>query len=66
MADKAPKNLWEYAVVLHTKDGDEIAVEPTQVLARDEAHAKLLATRAIPEKYDDKLEELEIITKLFR
>ena len=22
MADKAPKNLWEYAVVLHTKDGD--------------------------------------------
>lgn len=66
MADKAPKNLWQYAAVYHGKDGDEVAVEPTQVLARDADHAKLLAIRALPEKYDEKLDELEIIVKPFR
>lgn len=65
--------LYEYAVVLdERRDGDDevveearIVVEPTAVLARDDAQAQLLAARAIPDE-DAKGARLDRLTVVVR
>jgi len=68
--------LFEYAVLFHpraTKDqverGDlpasELIVEVEQVLARSDKEALMMATRAIPEQYEDKLDQVEIALRPF-
>jgi hypothetical protein len=64
--------LYEYAVIadeVEDRDGKvtekaRIIVEPTAVLARDDAQAQLLAARAIPE--DELLDGLDGITVVVR
>lgn len=68
--------LYEYAVLYHpvaTKEqqdrGDkpksELILDVTRVLAKDEKEAMLLVARAIPEKYTDKLDQVEIAIRPF-
>lgn len=67
MADPvANKDLYEYSVLLRTKEGTEIVVPPATVLASSLEAARLIAARAVP---DDKAEEpdrLDIKVRLFR
>lgn len=65
--------LYEFAIILQpkkTKDGDlkeeaELVVEPTTILARDTDQATLLAGRAIPEEFMDRLERLTLAVRPF-
>jgi len=67
--------LYEYAVILNEKrdkDGEEtepakVVVEPTTVLARDEAQAQMLAARAIPEELvnNGALDRLLVVVRPF-
>lgn len=67
--------LFEYAVLLdekRDKDGEEtepaeIVVQPTTVLAKDEAQAQMLAARAIPEEMigNGKLDRLVVVCRPF-
>lgn len=68
--------LYEYAVIFNpvaTKDQQErgekpkseLIVDVTRVLARDDKEASMLAARAIPETYTDKLDRVEIALRPF-
>jgi len=66
--------LYEYAVILNEKrdkegeitDPARIVVDPTTILATDEAQAQLLAGRAIPDEYvDGKLDRLVVVVRPF-
>jgi len=68
--------LFEFAVLYHpvaTKDqkdnGEkpktELVVDVTRVLASDEKQAGMIAARAIPEKFTDKLDRVEIAIRPF-
>jgi len=68
--------LFEYAVLYHpvpTKDEldrgitppSELLVEVETVLARSDKEALMVATRAIPEEYADKLDRVEIALRPF-
>lgn len=67
--------LYEYAVICNEKrdkDGEvteaaELVVQPTTILASDEAQAQLLAGRAIPDAYVDngKLDRLVVVVRPF-
>ena len=68
--------LYEYAVIytpIATKEqnerGDkpkaELIVPVTHVLANNDKEASMLAARAIPENYTDKLDRLEIALRPF-
>jgi hypothetical protein len=68
--------LYEYAVIfnpLPTKDENDRGAQPkaqlvvdvTRVLANNDKEAMMLAARAIPEQYTDKLDRLEIAIRPF-
>jgi hypothetical protein len=68
--------LFEYAILYHpkpkkAKDGElieqksEVVCEPKRLLALDDKQVAMLAARALPEEYVDKLEEIEIIVRPF-
>jgi hypothetical protein len=67
--------LFEYAILLAEKrdrDGEivdeaAIVVEPTSILARDEAQAQLLAARAIPDEvlFEGHLDRLVVALRPF-
>lgn len=65
--------LYEYAVIFTPrakgKDGErakaELVVDVTRVLANSDKEATMLAARAIPDKYADKLEQVEIAVRPF-
>lgn len=68
--------LYEYAVIYHplaTKDqqergekpASELIVDVTRVLANDDKQAGMLAARAIPDKFTDKLDRVEIAIRPF-
>jgi hypothetical protein len=68
--------LYEYAVIfnpLPTKDENErgekpkskLVVDVTRALANDDKEAMLLAARAIPQEYTDKLDRVEIALRPF-
>ena len=68
--------LFEYAVLYHPhqtkeqKDRGEQAkskllIDVTRVLARDDKEVTLMAARAIPEEYLDKLNQVEVAVRPF-
>lgn len=66
--------LFEYAVILHNNVADAkkskgavatLIVKPTTVLAKDQAQAMLLAGRAIPAEYLDRLDQVEVACRPF-
>jgi hypothetical protein len=65
--------LYQFAVIYNpdtTKENlkDEkpaVIVPVTEVLAKDERQAQMLAARSIPESYVDKLESVEITVRPF-
>ena len=69
--------LFEYAILYHPKekkaaDGTPLedkksilVVEPARVIAVDEKEVAIKAAKAIPNEYDDKLAEVEIIVRPF-
>lgn len=70
------QKLFEYAVLYHPRptkkqkdDGDGassvIVIAPKTILAKDDKVAILSAARLIPEKYADKLDQVEIIVRPF-
>lgn len=80
MADTSTRNgrgsLYEYAVLYHpkqTKDQAErnehpksvLIVEPTRIVSASEAEVPMIAARAIPTDYSDKLADVEIIVSPF-
>lgn len=65
--------LFEYAVILdekRDKDGDvtqaaELLVEPTHLLATNQAQAEMIAARAIPEIHLDNLDRIKVVVRPF-
>lgn len=68
--------LFEFVVIynpLPTKDQQErgekpkseLIVDVTRILANNDKEAMMLAARSIPEKYTDKLDQLEIACRPF-
>jgi len=68
--------LFEYAAIYHPKvtkaDQDEarrvrskILIEPTHILARDEAEVRAKAFRQLDAEYDDKLDQVEVLVVPF-
>lgn len=66
--------LFQYAVIYHPKEVAEenkqsekhlVIVEPKTVLAKDQNAALMLAARAIPEGYVDKLDQCEVCVRPF-
>lgn len=68
--------LFEYAVLFHPKatkeqsdkgetPKSEVLIEPTSTLASSADQVSVLASRAIPESYIDKLDQVEIIVRPF-
>jgi hypothetical protein len=68
--------LYEYCILFHpkpTKDQmdrgespkSSILVAPTSLLATDDKQVAMIASRAIPDTYTDKLEDVEIVVRPF-
>ena len=64
--------LFQYAVIFVPTDSEkkngqkaEIIVKPTDCLAADEASAALLAGRAIPDHYLDRLDQIQVAVRPF-
>jgi len=68
-----PGKLYEFAVLHHPKPMKKDDAEPksqvivavTNILARDDKEAALHAARLIPEQFEEKLEEVEIVVRPF-
>lgn len=72
----AKGKLFEYAVLYHPKEKkdahgniedqkSEIVVEPRRVLAATEQEVGMLAAKAIPDTFNDKLAQIEIVIRPF-
>jgi hypothetical protein len=65
------KKLFTYAVLLHNYDADNkytdstLIIEPTTILAKTEADVAFTVTRAIPDKYAQNPDNVEILIKSF-
>lgn len=62
--------LYQYAAFYTPSDKNsvelpQIIIEPTAVLAEDEKTIAIIAARTLPEKYMDKLNQVEIIVRPF-
>jgi hypothetical protein len=65
--------LFEYTVILQPKedkDGEEIEpgkliVDPATILAKDPDQAGMIAARAIPDEYMDRLDRLSVVVRPF-
>ena len=65
--------LFEYAVLFHParksekeeQKKSEIVTDVSRVLATTDAEVAMLAARSIPEKFLDKLDQIEIIVRPF-
>lgn len=65
---KGRAKLYEYVIIWHPtekqeNDGQkaEIVTDLTRVLAKDISSAQTLAARAIPERYLDQLDQIEVL-----
>lgn len=71
--ERKKARLFEYAILHHpipedmtkTPPPSVLLVEPTTTLAADEKGAFIVASRAIPEGFIDRLQELEIAVRPF-
>jgi len=62
--------LFQYAILWHpTKEQkdkkSEVIVEPTTILAKNPSVAQMMAVKAIPDKYTDQLEQVDIAIRPF-
>lgn len=62
--------LFQYAILWHPSKEDKnekskIVVEPTTILAKNEQVAQMMAVKAIPDEYTDKLEQVDIAIRPF-
>lgn len=65
--------LFEYAVILqpkYDKDGEvveegKVIVEPSTRLAKDDKQVAMIAARAIPEEFIDKVDRIEVVVRPF-
>ena len=62
--------LFQYAAILvpnseDSREAPEIVVPVTDVLAKDEATARVIAARAIPSGYDEDLADIQILVRSF-
>ena len=65
--------LYQYAILLHPVSGDstkrnppsEIIAEPSTILAASDKEALIKASRAVPEEYLGRLDEVEIAVRPF-
>jgi len=73
----AKGKLFEYAVIYHPREKKDAAGNPleqkksilvqdiTKVLAGSDKEVAMLAAKAIPNEYDDKLDDVEIVIRPF-
>jgi hypothetical protein len=72
----AKGKLYTYAVLFHPKpkrdaggnditEKSEIILPPTDCMAADDKQVAMIATRQIPETYEDKLDCVEVIVRPF-
>jgi hypothetical protein len=72
----AKGKIFEYAILYHpkkTKEQNELGIEPKSEVVQDIQHTLatsdkevgVVAARAIPEKYLDKIEDIEIVMRPF-
>ena len=73
----AKGKLFEYAVLYHPKEKKDAAGNPleskrsivvtevTRVLAASDKEVAMLAAKAVPDDYNDKLEDVEIVIRPF-
>jgi hypothetical protein len=65
------KTLFEYAVLLHTKDENkvitdtEVIINPTTILGESEKDVIFKVTRAIPEEHAKNPDNVEILIRNF-
>lgn len=66
--------LFQYAIIYVPKENDsnkssgakaKVLVPITECLAEDQNGATILAARAIPEEYIDRLDEVQVVTRPF-
>lgn len=57
--------LYEYAAILDDEDHAEVVVTPDWTLAEDEAHCLRIASRQIPDEYEDRLVDIKILVRPF-
>lgn len=66
-------NVYEYLIYLDEKidnDGERLSAPmivagPDIILARDEAQASITIARAIPEEYEDQLDDIVVVVRPF-
>ena len=72
----AKGKLFEYAVLFHPKESEDargndttppsqLLVSPVVVLAGSDKEVAMRAARAVPEKYETQLEQVEIVVRPF-
>ena len=73
----AKGKVFEYVVIYHPKEKKDAAGNPTEtkksiivtdvqrVLATSDKEVGMLAAKAIPDEYNDKLEDVEIVIRPF-
>lgn len=73
----AKGKLFEYAVIYHPKEKKDAAGNPletkksivvqdiTRVLAGSDKEVAMLATKSIPDEYNDKVDDVEIVIRPF-
>ena len=64
--------IYQYAALFsptdkEKKDGvkPEIIVQPTTIIAKDDAEANFKAARAVPKEYEDKLSQITLAVRPF-
>ena len=64
--------LFQYAILWHPNSSQQekgevskIIVEPTTILATEEKTVLMLASKEIPDKYNEKLDQIEIAVRSF-
>ena len=65
-------NLFTYAILFHPTEKEveegkksELIVPPETILAQSEETAGMLIIKQIPDKYNDKLEQVEVLIRPF-
>jgi len=58
-------DIFEYLVIYDGDDKSKIIVGVTQVIADNEDAVKLIAARAIPKEYEDKLDDVRVVVRPF-
>ncbi len=73
----AKGKLFEYAILFHPKEKKDAAgnvledkksilvIPPTTILAGSDKEVGMIAAKSLPDEYDDKLEQVEIVVRPF-